>query len=189
MPLTGAYVPMDGPPALGCRPTSQNPLAEEETVYRSSTVLLALVTVACSASPPVHDPATDVAAINKIREQEIAAFSAGQPDALVAVFTDNAVVLPPGEAQLNSREAIRSWAQNLANEFTVRGGYTGSDVQVVGDWAIERYTGFLTVTPKKGGPPVEDHLRGIHVYQRQADGSWRITQDIWNSEPALAAKK
>jgi ketosteroid isomerase-like protein len=25
-------------------------------------------------------------------------------------------------------------------------------------------------------------IKGIHVYKRQADGSWQMAQDVWNSD-------
>ena len=156
--------------------------------HRSSAVILAVIAFACTPPSPTHDQEADFSAINKVREQELTAFTGGQPDALAAVFTEDAVVSPPGEAQLNGREALRSWAQSIATQATVNGQYTGSSIQVAGDWAIERYSGSLTVTPKAGGPAVEEQLRGIHVYQRQTDGSWRIAHDIWNSGAPPAAK-
>ena len=54
--------------------------------------------------------------------------------------------------------------------------------------AIEHYNGVMAVTPKKGGPILEEHVRGIHVYRRQPDGSWRIAQDIWNAEPPASSR-
>ncbi len=65
--------------------------------------------------------------------------------------------------------------------------YTGSDVTVAGDWAIERYVGTVMMTPKAGGETITETIKGIHIYRRQPDGSWRIAQDIWNSNEAPPA--
>ena len=32
------------------------------------------------------------------------------------------------------------------------------------------------------GEPGSDRVRDFHVWQRQADGSWKVAVDIWNSE-------
>lgn len=42
--------------------------------------------------------------------------------------------------------------------------------------------GDLTLTPKDGGEPVQESIKGRHVYEKQEDGSWKIAQDIWNTD-------
>ena len=138
--------------------------------------------VACDSTPPLMDTAADVQAVNQVREREIAFFSAGQPDSLAALFTTDAVIMSPGEPAVNGSAAIRSWAQATADQATVQGKYTSSKIEVVGDWAIEHYTGMLTITPKAGGVAMEERMKGIHIYRRQPDGSWRIVHDVWNTD-------
>jgi ketosteroid isomerase-like protein len=146
------------------------------------TAFLALVALACAKPSAQVDTAADVQAISAVREREISAFSSGVVDSLVAVYTSDVVMMPPNEPMINGAEAVRTWAQNVASQATVAGKYTDAKVTVAGDWAVERYIGELTMTPKAGGAAATEHLKGIHVYQRQPDGSWRIAQDVWNSD-------
>jgi uncharacterized protein (TIGR02246 family) len=148
-----------------------------------STGIAVIVLLGCAQTARRENTQADIDALKQVREREIASLRDGHPDSLVAVFTTDAVLLPPGEPAVSGSDAIRRWAQGMLDQFTIKGGYTGSDVNVAGDWAIERYSGTMSVTPKKGGASVEDRLRGIHIYRRQSDGSWRIAQDIWNSGP------
>jgi ketosteroid isomerase-like protein len=150
------------------------------SLLRLSPLFAALVALACAPATSTVDTAADEQAINAVREREIAAFSAGSTDSLAAVYTSDVVSMPPNEPMLSGVDAVRTWAQNINNLFTVNGRYTSADIDVAGDWAIERFTGELTLTPKAGGPAVTEQLKGIHVYQRQADGTWLITQDVWN---------
>jgi ketosteroid isomerase-like protein len=150
-----------------------------------SGCVLAIVTIGCAK--PAPDTSADVAAINAVRGRELEAFTGGRPDSLVAVFTTDVILTPPNEAQLNGAVALRAWAANVASSVTVEGRYTSSDVQVAGDWAVDRYTAVLTMTPKAGGPSTRERLRGVHILRRQADGSWRIAQDIWNADAPQAA--
>lgn len=131
--------------------------------------------------------AADVDAIDAVREREASVFGARDLDALAAIFTDDAVIMPPGEATVNGTPAIRDWAEGLLSQFDIEANYEESDVTVAGDWAFERYTGRMVLTPRGGGDPMEVPARGIHVYRRQDDGSWRIAQDIWNAPAAPAA--
>ena len=148
-----------------------------------SALLPALAVLGCAQTTPV-DSASEERAITAVREREIRAFNAGAVDSVLAVLTTDAVMMPPNQPMLTGTEAIRTWLQNIASQFSVEGRYTDSEIQVVGDWGIERFDGAWRLTPKAGGPPVEEQLKGIHVYRRQADGSWRIAQDIWNANAA-----
>jgi ketosteroid isomerase-like protein len=153
-------------------------------------VLLSLSAVACTASAPKVDTAADEGAINAVREREISSFSAGQLDSTMAVFTTDAVVMPPNEPAVSGSDALRTWGQNMMNQFSISGRYTDAQVRVSGDLAVERYIGELTLTPKAGGAAMTERIKGIHVYQRQPDGTWRIAWDAWNSDappPAPAA--
>ena len=61
-----------------------------------------------------------------------------------------------------------------------------AEVTVSGDWAVETYGGVATFSLKGGGDTFVEQIKGIHVYQRDDDGAWQITHDIWNvdAEPA-----
>ena len=49
------------------------------------------------------------------------------------------------------------------------------------DWAFERGTYTITLTPATGGAPVHDAGKYITTCERQADDTWVIARDIWNS--------
>jgi ketosteroid isomerase-like protein len=53
------------------------------------------------------------------------------------------------------------------------------------DPAFERGRYDITIAPRAGGEAMDDIGKYITVYQRQADGSWKIARDIWNSDRPL----
>jgi len=158
--------------------------------------LVVAFSVACGgAATPVNTEA-DVAAINAVREREMGFVNSGNPDSLSAVYASDVIMMPPNEPAVNGRDAVRQWAQTAFGQVTMSVRYTNTQVTVAGDWAVDRYTGVLTVTPKAGGAPMEEQIKGVHVMRREADGSWSIAQDVWNSDaappppaPAVPAKK
>jgi ketosteroid isomerase-like protein len=52
---------------------------------------------------------------------------------------------------------------------------------VVANRALDLYEASRTLAPRAGGEAVEEHYRGLHIYRRQPDGTWRIAQEIWNT--------
>jgi len=151
---------------------------------------------ACTSKAPQAEPAgqatqanteKDVAAINAVQDREVALVATGNADSLITIATSDAELMPPDEPGVHGRDAMRKWAETVFGQATMSGRYTSSDVTVSGDLAVARYTADLTMTPKAGGAPVTEKIKGIHVMKRQPDGTWKIAQDVWNSDaPAVA---
>ena len=147
-----------------------------------------LFAVSCTQTTKQYDEEADKTAIAELREQEMAAFSSGDITTLEKIFTSDVIIMPPNDNAVNGTKNLRVWAENMYSAISVDGEYTSSDLTLAGDLAIERLTMNLIMTPVDGGEPIMESGKCIHVYQRQADGSWKIAQDIWNmdSPPAEA---
>lgn len=152
---------------------------------------LMLVVVGCAPSSPQANTEADIAAINAVRDREMAFVAAGNMDSLAAIYAPDVAMMPPNEPAVNGLDAVRTWAGAMFTQMTMSGSYTSSQVTVSGDWGVDRYTAVLTATPKAGGAATEEHIKGVHIMHRGADGSWRIAQDVWNSDapPPAPAKE
>ena len=160
---------------------------------RFAVLTLVVLAVNGHAQPsPAQDSGqeTDRQAINRVREQEIATFSSGEAEKLLALLTDDVVLMPPNEPAVVGKEAARAWVRNMFQRFKIEGTYTSTaDLRLIGDSAFERMSFKLKLTPIDGGAPIEDVGKGVHVYRRQAGGAWKIAQDIWNSDKPVPAAK
>lgn len=149
-----------------------------------SYILTCVLVAACApqdTAPPPMDTAADEAAVNAVREAEVAAIASG--DASGAYLSADAVMMPPGEPAVVGIEAIRAWAGEFLGMFeSVEPSYTESEITVSGDWAVERYAGTITMTPGGGGEAMTEAMKGIHVYRREPDGSWKMVYDVWNTD-------
>ena len=85
------------------------------------------------------------------------------------------------------REAVRSWTQDLVNQFAIQLTINSEEVEVFGDWAFVRTTYTTALTPKAGGEVVEERGKNIWIWKREADGSWKLARNIWNldNQPAM----
>lgn len=147
--------------------------------------LAALAIVACApqGEPSQAEIEANIAAVAAVRDHEVAAINSGEVD--VSYLAADAVMMPPNEPALNGATAIEAWVRDFVSQITGSLDYTSSDITVSGDWAIEIYAGTLTVTPSGGGDAMGESLKGIHVYRRGDDGSWKMVYDVWNVDTPL----
>jgi len=126
------------------------------------------------------NPEAEALRIEEIDRAWIAAFNAGDVDAVVSLYTDDVVVMPPGEPSLRGRDAVRRWMAAFFERHTARQGLVNDEVVVAGEWAWMRGHFDLAVTARDGSG--ERRHRGKHlvIWRRQEDGGWRAARDIWN---------
>jgi uncharacterized protein (TIGR02246 family) len=172
----------------------QGPRSAEEVTMRNmmARVALVLAILACAqgAQTPAHDPVADKAAVDAVRNAEMAALNSGNVDSIMAVYAEDVDMMAPGVPTTRGAAAVRDMLIAMMKDVTLSGSYTTSVVEVSGDVAIDRFAGSLTMTPRAGGPAVTEMIKGLHVLRRQPDGSWKIVQDVWNVDapPAPPAK-
>jgi len=134
-------------------------------------------------SPAAADTAAaDRQALTAIRQREEAAFSAGDIAAMNALFTDDALIMPPNEPAVQGSAARNAWLTALYDQVTVESTYLDAELTLAGDFAYETLVFTLAATPLAGGEPTVENGKGLHIYQRQADGSWKIALDVWNTD-------
>jgi ketosteroid isomerase-like protein len=139
---------------------------------------LAVMHVGCRPSAPE----SDLKAINTLQRQVDSAIMAGDTESYVALIADDAVLMPPNAPPVIGKDAIRSWNQVMSQRFRMQAYKPLNDeVILAGKWAFRRATADWTLVPVAGGEPMHDSGKFIIIYERQANGSWRVARDIWNS--------
>jgi uncharacterized protein (TIGR02246 family) len=142
--------------------------------------------VAAVGCTPSYDYEADRAAIEAVREAEEAGAVSGDAGAFMALVASDAVMMQPNEPAVVGADAIGAWVDEFMGAFAIEfQSYETEDVKVDGDLAVEYYTGVWTMTPAGGGDAVTQNIKGLHVLERQDDGSWKIVYDISNSDDPL----
>ena len=153
-------------------------------VQPSAAILLfvALTLSTCQRAPEQTE--ADLAAIQALEEDWSAAFVAGNVAGLVATYTDGAVRMPPGAPAYTGREAIEEAFRGLFERFSAELTWpTEEEELVVADgWAFHRDKYTIRLTPVAGGEVLEERGKVIVIYQLQADGSWKVSHEIWNRD-------
>ena len=134
-----------------------------------------------SAAVPAGLSAEDEAAVRAVDAEWTRAASAGDGNALTAVYASDATLLPPNEPVAKG-EAMKKYNADMTSSFSGPIELTTTAVEGRGDLAYAVGTYRATLTPKKAGakPLPTEEGKYIEVLKKQADGSWKIVYDIWN---------
>jgi uncharacterized protein (TIGR02246 family) len=120
--------------------------------------------------------------LDRTRDAHVAALNSNDADAWVACFTSDAVQMPPNDPPNLGTDDIRAWSSGMLAAFRAEFSLDIDEVEGAGDdWAFERGTYTIALTPKARGATIRDTGKYLTIYQRQADHSWLMARDIWNS--------
>ena len=97
----------------------------------------------------------------------------------MSLWADDLEMIPPGEEPAKGADA-HQLLHGMVENFRLSLNSDTLELIMCGDWAIRRYAYDLTMTPRAGGESINQKGHGIHLLQRQLDGSWKIAKDIWN---------
>jgi uncharacterized protein (TIGR02246 family) len=164
---------------------------------RSPAIFIALgLSAACDASPKSSTAtmgaeaaavsaalsAEDEAAIRAVDVEWARAASAGDANALTALYAPDATQLPPNEPVVQG-EAVKKYNANMTSSFSGPYDVTTTAVDGRGDLAYVVGTYRATLTPKKAGakPLPTEEGKYIEVMKKQPDGSWKIAYEMWSS--------
>jgi len=156
------------------------------------SLLLVFLLVLAGCSRRGFDPATEQAKLLR-RDAEWADFASAGKDVekIVSYWSDDAVLIFPGQPVLEGKTAIRAYVTESLKTpgFKIHWVSEKPVFSPDGKLAYMRGKDELTV-PGPSGAPVTVHLRGISIWRLDADGQWRCVVDISNEQlPAAPVAK
>jgi uncharacterized protein (TIGR02246 family) len=155
-------------------------------------LMLPLVIVAaCTAqetnegsSQAAADPAAVRQAIESVNAQFASGLKAADAATLVGYYDPEGMVLPPNAPGARGTAAIQEGLSGMLAAMTITDfTLTTQDVHVAGNLAVETGAFTMTSQPKDGSAPATtDTGKYVVVWRQQADGSWKLFRDIFNSD-------
>jgi uncharacterized protein (TIGR02246 family) len=115
------------------------------------------------------------------------AFYEGDYQAMASVYTADAKLLIEDGAMISGRQAIEEFwkiACERAKAVQMKRSIRTDELESSGDLGYKRNTVILEI-PTKEGKTVTHVIKSITVWKREADGVWRIAQDISNRNAPL----
>ncbi len=120
--------------------------------------------------------------LRKAESDWAATLDAKDLEGFLSYFAADAVVQGPHLPAFTGTEAIRQWATASFNfpGFAVTWTTTAVEVAASGDMG---YTlGTFTFHVDMNGTPLDDHGKYVTNWKKQADGSWKVVVDAFNSD-------
>jgi ketosteroid isomerase-like protein len=137
----------------------------------------------CSCAPPQPDIAQVRKAIEAITEKSEKDMLNGTIDSTMSQYTEDAISMPNFEPIIRGKEGLKESYKKMAAmgvKFP-KVEFTTTDVQVGGAFAYEIGT-YNMVVQMPGVPDIPSSGKYLTVYERAADGSWKIKVETWNSD-------
>ena len=145
----------------------------------------ATVTPAGSVGSSLTD--ADRAEIRTVDSMFVHAWLRDDTASVLALFADDAVLVPPGAAPVVGRAAIRAWWWPQDGSRTRIVAFDRDIVEVNGshELAFMRGTANLRWTYRKNGRTTRQSSKSndLVMLARTSDGTWKIVRQIWNTRP------
>jgi len=137
-------------------------------------VIVLLLVCAFAATPALAQIKSQ---IQRSNDQFSAAFNRGDAQGVADNYTDDAVVLPPGQDMVRGKQAILEFWQKTVGQLSDLKAQT-LEVKRVGRTHV-RETGTFSFRTRSN-PPEELAGKYVVLWQK-VDGRWKLNTDIWNT--------
>jgi ketosteroid isomerase-like protein len=142
--------------------------------------VFATLVLASSAAQAQGAP-SDVDAIKEAAREFSAAYLRGDADALVALYTADAVIFPERSEAISGHDALRRYWTRRPGQKMTRHVLIPTRVEIDGRHAYDH--GIYEIAGEREGK-AWGPVRGKYlvVWRREPDG-WKMQLDMWNSGP------
>jgi uncharacterized protein (TIGR02246 family) len=159
-------------------------------IFNTKTVALlclAFSSAVISVESSAADSGKEVAALQGVDQSWEKAYNAGNVEALVSLYDEDAVLLPPGAPSANGRAAIRSFFVKDVAESAKAGVLFSLNPKPAGGVSGDMGWQSGTYVAKDKTGKVVDTGKYLSVSVKK-DGKWLYVRDTWNSDgpPASA---
>ncbi len=146
-------------------------------------VTLVLFASGCSRQDPQVASQPDFEQL--VLKQYIEPYKTGDTEGWLEVFADDAVGMHNTLPALEGKQALRRFAETVHGTFDIEQlDVTVDSIITEGDWALTRGNFVAGFVPRGGGAENQAAPRQgkyILLWERQADGTWKIILDMGNN--------
>ena len=157
-----------------------------KTAMSLGVLTAALAAIGCD-SAPAPTFAEDLAQITVFNERYLKSINDEDIATLSSLTTDGHVMLPPNSEPVVGKAANDAMNGGAFERYEFSETWTPVETVIDGNLAFQRGTFTTIATPKGEGERLEVNGSFLRIYQRQPDGEWRMTRDMFNSSAPLTS--
>jgi uncharacterized protein (TIGR02246 family) len=157
--------------------------------------LAPLLFLAGCAQPPAEpaksaaDPAKEEAAIRATDDQWQASIKARDAAKAASFWADDAQVILPGTGVMTGRAVFNKFAEDAFKDKNFNITWKTEKIEVAQSGDLAYQTATETVSSTQGKKVMTSQARGIVIWKKQGDGSWKAIVDQSIDLPAAAPMK
>ena len=145
---------------------------------------------ATQSTADTHD--ADFKALSDTEVQWNNDFGARDLEKIASHYAEDAVVMTPGAPAMKGKDTIHKGLQEMLADPAMMLQFHANRIEVSksGDLGYSQGAYTMKMTDPQTHKVVDDHGSYVTTYRKQADGSWKVADDIATSEvPPMAAMK
>ena len=151
-----------------------------KSIQKIIFILITSFFIGCSQNESVKDFEADIAAIEELSAIYGTVVSEGDVDNYIKLFTEDAILMPADQEIVIGKENILIRAQSKFGAYKDKGleeVTTPHEIKVYGNWAYD--LGLTTFKTRDNPTPYSNKY--IRIWEKQSEGSWKLSRVIWNS--------
>jgi uncharacterized protein (TIGR02246 family) len=147
-------------------------------------LIIATIMAACSQSQ-VDLKAEETAIMKTDSSWAALAKESTDADKIASYWSDDAVVIAPGQPIVKGRDALRKMVEDSKNIPGFSITWRSSDVHFSPDGKLAYMSGENLMTMNDStGKKISIPGRAYTIWRKEPDGNWKCVVDMWNNPPS-----
>jgi len=121
--------------------------------------------------------ADDKQQIRDLIDNWTSASAAGDTSKILALMDEDAVFLRAAQPAMGGREAFAAQFQKAIEQVRIEATSNVQEIEVSGDMGYCWNELSVTMTPLRGGPPMQHKGPVLTIFRKKADGTWVLSRD------------
>lgn len=138
----------------------------------------------CQRAEPPQKPsfAEDLSAIMQFNDKYLGSINTEDIKTLSSLTDEGHIMLAPNRLPIVGKAANDAANGAAFEKFDFDESWTPEETVISGDLAYQRGTFTTSSMPRGGGEKRTVSGAFLRIYQRQPDGQWRMTRDMFNTD-------
>jgi uncharacterized protein (TIGR02246 family) len=122
----------------------------------------------------------DLTMARSISPAFVRAMESKDSEALASFYAEEGTLMPPGAPPIQGRAAIQAFWERMVHTAIKKVALNPQDLRMSGDLSYEVGTYDIDLA-LPDGTAASEQGKYIVLMKKQADGSWKMTHDMWSS--------